>query len=153
MLRCIKRVIARNLRQLIIASPLPLDAQMWMIDWLLPMDPWPRSLAYQQCLANRVLKVYGSIVQDGPFRGMTIIRDAEEGCLVPKLLGCYEEELNPTAERFIQEGYDRVIDVGCASGYWLTGFSLRMPSAARASNTGSSCAPNKLINGRTVLYV
>ncbi len=60
---------------------------------------------------------------------MVCLEDAEEGCLVPKLLGCYEEELSGTIERLIADGYDRVIDVGCASGYWLTGLALRLPTA------------------------
>jgi precorrin-6B methylase 2 len=111
---------------------------------------------------------------------MICIRDAEEGCLVPKLLGCYEEELAPTAESLIQTGYDRVLDVGCASGFWLTGFALRMPQAevfgfdvdekalARCSellalnNVQSRvrlpglCAPadfENLIKGRTLVFV
>jgi precorrin-6B methylase 2 len=151
-----------------------------MIKHLLPMDAWPKSLAYQQCLADRVLAAHGAVVQGGPFKGMICIRDAEEGCLVPKLLGCYEEELAPTAESLIQTGYDRVLDVGCASGFWLTGFALRMPQAevfgfdvdekalARCSellalnNVQSRvrlpglCAPadfENLIKGRTLVFV
>lgn len=96
---------------------------------MLPMDPWPKSLAYQQCLADRIIEASGAVVQAGPFQGMACIRDAEEGCLVPKLLGCYEEELIPAVESLMAGGYDRVIDVGCASGYWLTGFAWRMPGA------------------------
>ena len=128
-LRGAKTRIASIMKRLIVRSPLPLTVQAWAITRLLPMDPWPRSLAYQQCLADRVLHRYGAVAQGGPFTGMICIRDADEGCLVPKLLGCYEEELAPAAERFINSAYDRVIDVGCASGYWLTGFAFRMPRA------------------------
>jgi len=129
LLRKIKRALAGVLRLVIVQSPLPLDGQSWAIKSLLPMDPWPKSLAYQQCLANRVLRSHGPVTQNGPFKGMICIRDAEEGCLVPKLLGCYEEELVPAVEGFIQRGFDRFIDVGCASGYWLAGVALRMPRA------------------------
>lgn len=117
------------MRKLIVGIPMPLGLQYWAIKWLLPTYSWPKSLAYQQCMANRIIKKYGTVTQAGPFKGMVCIRDADEGCLVPKLLGCYEEELIPTAEAFIQRGYDRIIDVGCASGYWLVGFALRMPQA------------------------
>lgn len=129
MLGKIKRRFASALKSLIVGTPIPLAAQTWAIKYLLPMDPWPKSLAYQQCLADRIIRSHGIITQSGPFIGMACIRDASEGCLVPKLLGCYEEELVPTVEDSIQRGYDRIIDVGCASGYWLVGFALRMPHA------------------------
>ena len=128
-LRNIKRTLAAVLKRVIVSTAMPLPLQTWVIKWLLPMDPWPKSLVYQQCLANRVIKSNGAVVQSGPFKGMVCIRNADEGCLVPKLLGCYEEELIPTVEDFIRTEYDRIIDVGCASGYWLTGLALRMPHA------------------------
>jgi hypothetical protein len=129
LLRKIKHAIAALLKTVIVGSPLPLGLQTFAIKWLLPMDPWPKSLVYQQCLANRILKACGPVAQGGPFKGMVCLQDAEEGCLVPKLLGCYEEELSLAIESLIQRGPDRIIDVGCASGYWLTGLALRMPSA------------------------
>jgi hypothetical protein len=125
----LKRRIALMMKHAIVGAPLPLNVQTWAIEQLLPMDPWPKSLAYQQCLANRILKTHGAVVQAGPFKGMICIRDADEGCLVPKLLGCYEEELAQVVENFIGQGFERVIDVGCASGYWLTGFALRLSRA------------------------
>ena len=88
LLRKLKRALASVLRRVIVGSPLPLGAQSWAIKSLLPMDPWPKSLAYQQCLADRVIRKYGANSQSGPFKGMVCIRDAKEGCLVPKLLGC-----------------------------------------------------------------
>ena len=66
------------MKRSIVGSPMPLGFQSWAIKQLLPMDPWPRSLAYQQCLADRVLKAYGAAVQSGPCKGMISIRDAEE---------------------------------------------------------------------------
>jgi SAM-dependent methyltransferase len=176
----IKRALAGFMKSVIVGSPLPLGVQAWAIKRFLPMDAWPKSLAYQQCLADRVLAAHGAVVQGGPFKGMICIRDAEEGCLVPKLLGCYEEELASTVESLISSGYDRVLDVGCASGYWLTGFALRLPRAelygfdvdapalARCSemlalNQVQSrvklpglCTPadfEKLITGRTLVFV
>jgi len=128
-LRSIKRRVGSGMRLAIVGAPLPLGVQAWAIKRLLPMDPWPKSLAYQQCLADRVLREHGPATQDGPFKGLICIRDANEGCLVPKLLGCYEEELTPTIESFLRRGFGRFIDVGCASGYWLAGVALRMPSA------------------------
>ena len=128
LLRAVKGGLASVMKTAIVSLPLPLGAKAAAVKWL-PMDPWPRSLVYQQCLADRVLEAHGSTAQSGPFKGMSYLRDATEGCLVPKLLGCYEEEIGPSVERLLARGYDRVIDVGCASGYWLTGFALRLPKA------------------------
>ena len=93
------------------------------------MDPWHRALTFHQCLANRIMRQCGRVSQTGPFRGMTCITNADEGCLNPKLLGSYEEELESSLESFISAGYDRVIDVGCASGYFVVGLALRLPHA------------------------
>jgi len=90
---------------------------------------WRRSLAYQQRLADQIIAHYGAVVQAGPFARMRCLSDAADECIVPKLLGCYEEELSPTIEQLIPNGYDRVIDVGCASGYYVAGFALRLPNA------------------------
>jgi hypothetical protein len=133
-----KGAVAEALKDLLVGSPLPLDVQAWAIKRLLPMDPWPKSLAYQQCLADRVIRKLGGVTQSGPFKGMVCLGDAEEGCLVPKLFGCYEEELIPTFERFFDDGFDRFIDVGCASGYWLAGVATRMPAAECFGFDGSS---------------
>jgi precorrin-6B methylase 2 len=128
-LRSLKRHIGEGMKTALVAAPLPLGLQQSAINRLLPIDPWPKSLAYQQCLVDRVVRMFGTASQSGPFQGMICLRDADEGCLVPKLLGCYEEELTSAAESLIQKGFDRIIDVGCASGYWLTGFALRAPNA------------------------
>jgi hypothetical protein len=127
LLRPLKSRVASGMKSALVAAPMPLDIQAAAIRTLLPMDPWPKSLAYQQCLANRVLSKYGAVTQAGPFKGMVCIQDAAEGCLVPKLLGCYEEELAGVAESLMTRPFDRIIDVGCASGYWLTGFAMRLP--------------------------
>jgi hypothetical protein len=49
--------------------------------------------------------------------------------VVPKLLGCYEEELFPAIESAISIGYDRVIDIGCASGWYVVGMARALPAA------------------------
>ncbi len=71
----------------------------------------------------------GSVVQQGPFRGMRYLRAVSWGQLVPKLLGSYEAELHDELERLVARGYDRVVNVGCAEGYYAVGLALRLPSA------------------------
>jgi len=72
---------------------------------------------------------YGAEVRAGPFRGMKFIDHSAEGCHVPKMLGCYEQELQPWFEAAIASGYDDIVNVGCAEGYYAVGMALRMPQA------------------------
>jgi hypothetical protein len=68
-------------------------------------------------------------VQGGPFRGMKYVDQSAEGCHVPKVIGCYEHELQPFFEAAITTRYDDVVNVGCAEGYYAIGLALRMPGA------------------------
>jgi hypothetical protein len=68
-------------------------------------------------------------VRAGPFRGMKYVDHSAEGCHLPKLLGCYEHELQPFVEAAIRSGYDEVVNVGCAEGYYAVGLALRLPQA------------------------
>jgi ribosomal protein L11 methylase PrmA len=49
--------------------------------------------------------------------------------LAPKLLGCYEVELQEVLERALQTPYQEVIDIGSAEGYYAVGLALRLPLA------------------------
>ncbi len=69
-------------------------------------------------------------VRSGPFKGMKYPgAEAAGSALIPKLLGSYERELHGVVEHLIQKGYDDVIDVGCAEGYYATGMAMRLPKA------------------------
>ena len=60
---------------------------------------------------------------------MQYVREQLHGCLIARLLGCYESELHPHIERLIAERPEAVIDIGCAEGYYAVGFARRMPWA------------------------
>jgi hypothetical protein len=71
-----------------------------------------------------------AVVQSGPFKGMRFHTHATEGCYIPKLLGCYEEELHPLLESIARQNpYDRIINVGCAEGYYAVGLARCLPNA------------------------
>jgi hypothetical protein len=78
---------------------------------------------------NTLLREHGTKVLSGPFAGMQFVSSVAEGCCVPKLLGCYEEELHPYVEAAISAGYERVLNIGVAEGYYAVGLARRMPSA------------------------
>ena len=48
---------------------------------------------------------------------------------MPKLLGCYEFELHPHILAAAGRGYDAVINVGAAEGYYAVGLARLMPEA------------------------
>jgi len=78
-------------------------------------------------LANTYVARQGVAVMQGPFAGMNYLRQATEGALIPRLLGCYESELHPHIAAIADEGLDCVIDVGCAEGYYAVGLARRYP--------------------------
>lgn len=84
---------------------------------------WSRvSLWRQRLLLNTFRQKQGHTVHSGPFAGMTYL-DAAEGALLPRLIGCYEAELHPTIWQLSQAGYQHIIDIGCAEGYYAVGLA------------------------------
>lgn len=62
-------------------------------------------------------------IQAGPFQGMRWGAVANCSLLTPKLLGTYEQELHGWIEQL--PGYDLVIDIGAAEGWYAVGFLHR----------------------------
>lgn len=70
------------------------------------------------------------VVRHGPFAGMRYpTADSVYSALFPKLLGSYERELAPAVERMCANPYARIVDIGCAEGYYAIGLALRVPTA------------------------
>jgi predicted O-methyltransferase YrrM len=72
---------------------------------------------------------YGKKVILGPFAGMAYGDNVLCSAYVAKLVGSYEEELHPIVEEILQSKPTRVIDIGCAEGYYAVGFARRLPEA------------------------
>lgn len=86
--------------------------------------------AYNEILRMQLLQQLGPVVQAGPFAGMTFHERQVEGCYLPKLLGCYEEELHPTLFDMAQRAsYERIINIGCSEGYYAVGLARLFPEA------------------------
>lgn len=68
-------------------------------------------------------------VQSGPFKGMRYLHETVWGSITPKWLGSYEAELHPVLADIMQRGFQTVIDVGCAEGYYAVGLSMVLPGA------------------------
>lgn len=72
---------------------------------------------------------HGWTVQSGPFAGM-ILPDRVawgDGDLLPKLLGCYEAELQATIAEMALAPPDLVINIGAAEGYYAVGLARLLP--------------------------
>jgi ribosomal protein L11 methylase PrmA len=47
------------------------------------------------------------------------------GLVPPKWLGAYEAELADIVEAIIKHGHSRILNIGCAEGYYAVGLALR----------------------------
>jgi len=77
-------------------------------------------------LKQGIVKRYGLVVLAGPFAGMLYVAE-EAGNSLPKLLGSYEAELHQWVTTIINADYGKIINVGCAEGYYAVGFALKVP--------------------------
>jgi hypothetical protein len=82
-----------------------------------------RSLLIQ----NTVLQHQGTVVWQGPLKGLDFWPRSAEGCHVAKLLGCYEQPLQPFIEDALQTEYSTILNIGCAEGYYAVGMARQMP--------------------------
>ena len=79
-------------------------------------------------IQNTLLQQQGTKVMQGPLSGMDFLSQSAEGCHIAKLLGCYEQPLQPFIEQAIQASYPTILNIGCAEGYYAVGMARRMPN-------------------------
>ena len=80
-------------------------------------------------IQNTLLKEEGTKVLGGPLKGLDFIESSAEGCHIAKLLGTYEQPLQPYIESAISGNYAKILNIGCAEGYYAVGLARAMPSA------------------------
>lgn len=95
-----------------------------------------------QLLLQTIVQRDGTVVQTGPFAGMSYPFAASEGAGASRLLGCYEASLTPIIETIITRPYQKVIDVGCAEGYYAVGLARRLPQAQIIARDANPAALN-----------
>lgn len=70
------------------------------------------------------------VVLQGPFKGMKYGGRASGSMLLPKILGAYEEPIHDWIFQILASNkYKRIIDVGCAEGFYAVGFARSIPTA------------------------
>jgi lipopolysaccharide biosynthesis glycosyltransferase len=83
-------------------------------------------------IVDLVLAHTERIVGRGPFTGMLLAGEESwggAGDLVPKLLGTYEQELAAVVDEVVAWAPDRIVNLGCADGYYAIGLARRVPGA------------------------
>jgi hypothetical protein len=90
---------------------------------------WVCAIRRRRRLGERMIATYGTRVQTGPFKNMQYVTSAIGSELCPKLLGSYEAELHGALATVLKKQYDRIINIGCAEGYYAIGLALRQPRA------------------------
>jgi hypothetical protein len=78
-------------------------------------------------IQNTLLQQQATNVMQGPLQGLDFLPQSAEGCHIAKLLGCYEQPLQPFIEAAIGANYPTILNIGCAEGYYAVGMARRMP--------------------------
>jgi hypothetical protein len=76
-----------------------------------------------------LLSRHGPVVQAGPFAGLRLPSREYRESLAPLLIGSYEEELHELIEKLLARSPRRVVNVGCADGYYAVGLARRLADA------------------------
>ncbi len=120
---------------------------------------WKSARAFQQAhggaeyrAKQALVSHFGRRVLAGPFAGLQYGNDVVCGAYVAKLVGSYEEELHGVIEQIKVRQYRRIVDVGCAEGYYAVGLAVQMPGARVLAydideNARRYCADLARLNG------
>jgi SAM-dependent methyltransferase len=84
---------------------------------------------YNVLLRTNLVSKTDSIVQHGPFAGMRCTADTRDSAVMPRLIGSYEAELHEAIWELARRGYERVVNIGCGSGYYAVGLARILPNA------------------------
>jgi len=67
----------------------------------------------------------------GPFRGLVLPGESYASVYTPKLVGCYEKEVQFCIDEIIAWNPQILVDVGAAEGYYALGFAQRLSPQSR----------------------
>lgn len=90
---------------------------------------WLATRAYRRAglVSNKLAARYGMEVREGPFKGMKLRLDAIGSAPSPKIIGSYEAEVHPAVAAIMERRYDRVLNIGCAEGFYAVGLARGLP--------------------------
>jgi precorrin-6B methylase 2 len=67
--------------------------------------------------------ISGPRVLAGPFQGMAYLNTSDFGPIAPKWLGSYEMEIQDLVGELCKRGYESIVNIGSAEGYYAVGFA------------------------------
>jgi hypothetical protein len=81
---------------------------------------------------KKILKlIFGNsnpTILNGPFKGLSYLRVSTGSMLLAKIIGSYEEPIMHIIEKIVSEKkYKKIIDIGCAEGYYAVGLAKLLP--------------------------
>jgi hypothetical protein len=83
----------------------------------------------KECKIQKLLNDYDFFknkeIKSGLFKNMMFDVIPTEGCYLPKLLGVYEQPLQEFLKNFPINSYERLINIGCAEGFYAVGFATK----------------------------
>ena len=87
-------------------------------------------LQHQKDTKSQLFGKSDPYILSGPFAGLRYLNETVWGSIEPKWLGTYERELHSIVDEIVRTGYETVIDVGSAEGYYSVGLGRKLPFAA-----------------------
>jgi len=117
---------------------------------------------YRSRLVTKWISQFGLSVCGGPFEGMRLLPESAwgDGDLLSKLVGAYEAELHGVVHGLAVQGYKRIVNIGCAEGYYAVGLALTLPrsrviafdTCEAAQNLCRNAAALNEVGGRVEVY-
>lgn len=86
-----------------------------------------RNIRRQEQILSLLFPERPAHISAGPFKGMNYVGASVGSVLLPKLVGAYEAEISGVIEEMAAHGYDRILNIGCAEGYYAVGLAMRSP--------------------------
>jgi len=81
-------------------------------------------------LAKRFIEAHGEIVCGGPFARMKLPYEECFAGYLAMMVGSLERELEPAIMAAINRNYSRILNIGCAEGYYAVGFAIKSKAAS-----------------------
>ena len=70
------------------------------------------------------------VVMNGPFSGMKYPSlFSHSSSIFPKIIGSYENELEPTFNNLFEKSFNAIFNIGSAEGYFAIGLAIKFPNS------------------------
>lgn len=112
---------------------------------------------------NIVKLIFGNStpkILNGPFKDLSYLRVSTGSALLPKIIGSYEEPIMHIIDNIVSENrYKKIIDIGCAEGYYTVGLAKTLPDCQITAIDTDSYALylcnklSKLNNAKNVIFL